>query len=63
MGEYEDIETQAMQNSSPEQSTTATEEMMQTAPTQRETMDSGVQTMRTSGQQIREPVRFGDYFM
>ena len=61
-GEYEDIETQAMQNSSPEQSTTATERMMQTAPTQRETLESGVQTRRTrSGRQVREPVRFGDY--
>jgi len=56
-GEYEDIETQAMQNSSPEQSTTATEGMMQTAPTQRETLESGVQTRRTrSGRQVREPV-------
>ena len=55
-GEYEDIEIQAMQNSSPEQSTTATEGMMQTAPTQRETLESGVQTRRTSGRQVREPV-------
>jgi len=53
--EYEDIET-----SSPEQSTIATEGMMQMAPTQRETLKSGVQTRR-SGWQVREPVRFGDY--
>ena len=36
-GEYEGIETQAMQNSSSEQSITATERMVQTAPTEGDT--------------------------